>query len=571
MTGWRYAAMLGPQDAVAERAADRRLRDCGLVPAARLPGISLFVSRDCPWLSSRDGVLVVGRLLRRTDGRPCDPGDAEWGAAANAAERLTRRFWGSYVAFMPDGGGHAVLRDPSGGVPVYGFGLGDVTVWCSDIAVARALEVALHPDPDFIGSWLLHPYLRGARTGCAGVSELVPGTMVRGAAPPVMIWNPWTFAAPEARIDDREQAIERLGRALRMAIAAPFRDERDLWVQLSGGLDSSIVAAALGAAGAAPHALNYRTSTRDGDEREYARAVAQRFGLALDELLAPDPAPGLPDIGPAGFRPPPNHAILALQAAIRDHAVARGARWLIDGAGGDNIFCHSTTVAPLADAWRAGGLAAAARCAGDLSRITGSPIGRVMTMALRRGLRRRRAWKQDRTFLSRAFAGDRPEAHPWLDAPGNAWAGKREHVAALVSIRHFLERGLEEVGPHLVHPLLAQPLMETCVAIPAEMWVAGGRDRSVARDAFADLLPPAVRDRRGKGRLESLFLKTYVRDRPALRTILLDGELAQRGLIDRAALETYLAREGEPGDVLYVRILHIAALELWLAALAAPA
>jgi asparagine synthase (glutamine-hydrolysing) len=116
----------------------------------------------------------------------------------------------------------------------------------------------------------------------------------------------------------------------------------------------------------------------------------------------------------------------------------------------------------------------------------------------------------------------------------------------------------------LIHPLLAQPMIELCLAIPSFELVRGGRDRALAREAFAAWLPPAVVQRRSKGGLFSWYARLAAASAPALRAHLLDGVLAGAGLLDRAAVEAAL----DPDDLIRtgdgVDLIAAAAVESWV-------
>ena len=114
------------------------------------------------------------------------------------------------------------------------------------------------------------------------------------------------------------------------------------------------------------------------------------------------------------------------------------------------------------------------------------------------------------------------------------------------------------------HPLINQPLMEACLAIPSWLWVRGGRNRAVARQAFADLLPPTIVRRRTKGSLAAMCSQAFAQNCRALADLLLGGELSRRELIDERAVEAYLQCAGGPLDDDYFRIFDLASLELWL-------
>ena len=96
------------------------------------------------------------------------------------------------------------------------------------------------------------------------------------------------------------------------------------------------------------------------------------------------------------------------------------------------------------------------------------------------------------------------------------------------------------------------------------MWFAGGRDRAVARAAFAGRLPADVIWRRGKGRMEALCAAAYMRQRAQLRDLLLGGRLADEGLLNRSAIEAYLARDLSDGEFDYFRLIEIGDVERWV-------
>ena len=125
----------------------------------------------------------------------------------------------------------------------------------------------------------------------------------------------------------------------------------------------------------------------------------------------------------------------------------------------------------------------------------------------------------------------------------------------------------EPMAVPAVHPLLAQPLIELCLNIPSWLWARDGRNRAVARQSFAGLLPRQLIERTSKGRLESLFAKAFARSRPALRELLLEGELRRQALVDPALIEAYLKADREPPDDGYIRLFEMAALEQWLQSL----
>lgn len=113
-------------------------------------------------------------------------------------------------------------------------------------------------------------------------------------------------------------------------------------------------------------------------------------------------------------------------------------------------------------------------------------------------------------------------------------------------------------------PLLAQPVLEACLRTPSWMWIDGGLNRAVARDAFADRLPPGIRQRRSKGSYTGFLAGIYERNREVIRSMLVDGELASAGLLDIPALKAYIAQDLAPRDLSFLRLFDLCAVEAWI-------
>jgi asparagine synthase (glutamine-hydrolysing) len=154
--------------------------------------------------------------------------------------------------------------------------------------------------------------------------------------------------------------------------------------------------------------------------------------------------------------------------------------------------------------------------------------------------------------------------HPWLDARTGALPGKAAHIAAILRVQPNIEASRGYYQP-VLSPLLSQPIVETCLAIPSWQWREGGRDRSLARLAFASDLPPLILDRRVKGtpgRFAALLLDHF---RAAIGERLLGGQLAAHRIIDRAALEQVLRGHRPVPDLERIRILELVNAEAWIA------
>ena len=572
----RFLAMAGEPSALARARAARDLPS--RLPAGWTPlfdGTGLFVvgSAETRALPLPSG-CIMGRMFDRATGAAIG-GTAEPFAEAVAdtqGRHLIERCWGSYCAVLQHGrNDHWVLRDPSATQPVYAAEADGVHFYFSDLATALELRIIDRGlDPSFLGQWLTFPFLRGARTGLSAVRELLPGTLrlvESERVSTVQLWSPWTFAESARQIGDFDEAAARLREEALHTISAQAVDCGELVLELSGGLDSSVIAAAFKAAGLPFLSVNFATRSADGDERRFARAVADVTGARHFEMVEQRASVDLALPDRLRLRPGLSAVMAPLHRDLAAHGEAAGGDTFVTGAGGDNLFCYLTTASPVVDAIREHGLAFGARTAlQDVSELCGCTTWTTARFALRKWLRGQSspAWSRETDFLMRDAVADRPDPHPWLKRPAGALHGKREHIASLMRIQHNLDPEIRLSDRPFLHPLVAQPLVELCLRIPTWLWVRGGHNRAVARAAFEGLLPKEILSRRSKGRLESMCLRAYLASRAELAELLLGGFLRQDGLIDPNALETYLEQESAPADARYYRIFELASAELWL-------
>ena len=516
----------------------------------------------------KDGqAILVGQIFDCTNKRMSRLPEAIGGQECGGdLRRALHGHWGNFALFIGSDEQAEVYREPSGSVAVFRCGGAAGTIFVSDGELALQLGLLERPDLDmqFIVHWLQFPFLRTRRTGLADVTEVLPGTLTRrtgsGDWGDIQLWHPAAFVGRDRRIDDPVEATRRLRDTLQAIVPAQPDGSRAV-LRLSGGLDSSIIAASLAPAEADFSCINFATRSRDGDERDYARDVARQLGLRLVEVEEPEAARSLDRPLPPSLRPLINPLLAPYEDAVRQVADELRASLLIDGTGGDNLFCAIASAAPVIDALKGAGPRASAQAVADVAARANCTIWEVLTAAARRTWRPRRDWKEDRSFLVREALLRAPELHPWLENL-RAPAGKREHVEALVHIQHFLDRPGSSTA--LLHPLLAQPLLELCLRIPSWLWVRGGRDRAVARDAFDGLVPASVLQRRTKGSLQSMLYRSFSQLRVEMRELLVDGELARFRIVDRSSIDEALTAYAWMSDEVQMRISEMVALECWL-------
>jgi asparagine synthase (glutamine-hydrolysing) len=105
--------------------------------------------------------------------------------------------------------------------------------------------------------------------------------------------------------------------------------------------------------------------------------------------------------------------------------------------------------------------------------------------------------------------------------------------------------------------------MEVCLRIPTYHLLRGGRERGLAREAFADRIPVEILRRRDKGSIVSHAAEMLRESEPFVRELLLDGVLAGAGIVVPAELEPYIVH-GQPfREEHLMPLLACIAAEVW--------
>jgi len=558
--------------ALVDGAAALRRLPAGLLELSAIGSARLVGDGTAPLTRARNAALA-GWAFYRDGFAPCSELSSE-AAAQIVATRGTwalSALWGHYILCWADEAGRVfLLRSPVAGPPLFhthgnearlagGSGPASRCAF-TDLGLAHSLGFARGgPDPSQIDAALRYPFFRGPATEIAGINEVVPGEIIELASGRRQSgsWSPWDHSCRPPR----RAAADELRRLVGAVTGAWGRRFGRIQLELSGGLDSSIVATCLANCGARWRGMTLATTDPDGDERPYARAVTDRLGAELAERWRP--APGDPVALPDRLRV--RHGGFGLltpsDAVFLESARDYGADAIFTGAGGDNVFGYMTSSAPILDALRFAGPLASWRAAGDLARMAHDNRWKALAYAARRVLKPPPPWPIDTTLLSHRYEGPMP-AHPWTADADQAAPGQRVYGTSLFLTQSFVDAYDRALAMPMIAPLLSQPLVEFGLGLASWQWGEGGQDRALARRAFADELPREVLARRSKGRILSIFLPAFANHRERLRPFLLDGWMAGAGILDLDAMRAML--DGGAGDpITILRILEIADMEGW--------
>ena len=540
---------------------------------ASRPGVSIATTGPRPPQVREIGDgFVVGELFHSCTPMREAPGALPYGRETpeGCARQLLQRYWGRYVALLraPENRNWSVLRDPSGAREALTWRLDGVWRVASTLVLPATLRPRIKVDWSALAGVLVDPVQISGELALEGVAALAPGEL-RSLRPSGdagrLVWSP-VERAHTAGINPASARAR-----VRDAVVASTRSLARPLAEVSGGFDSSVVAAMLvDARGADAIAwVHHVVEEAEADERVFARATARRLGLTLSERVKPearlDPADlvGLRDLP----RPSLNATDTEYERAMIDGARQAGGDGFVTGQGGDAIFLT------LRSAWLGADLlhrrGAAAVLDGELQDLARSARRSVWTL-VRRAALSRLGWAGPKRRTGSPFVSAQAHKtargarrHPWLAGVAALPPGKRIQIEALTEALVVQAECARSRAAPLVHPLMSQPVMELCLPVPANILAYRGRDRAWAREMFAQDLAPEVAARRTKGDMTAYYGRMVAAGLPQLRPFLLDGQLMAHGLLDFAKLSRALDVERLAVDGLYADLMDLVAIEAW--------
>lgn len=229
-------------------------------------------------------------------------------------------------------------RDRFGIAPLVWTEAGGVFAFASEVKAFEHLpgwEARLNANA--LNDYLTHRYAMGPETFFAGVHHLSPGTWMRVDSAGRRRTATW-YALPEigAEVLAPKEATERLRAALDVAVARRRQGEGEVGLYLSGGLDSSLIAAI---SAGQRHGLRAYTHGFDGalDETDAARRVARELDTPLHMAqIRPDDINALPQIVRAMEQPVANSDVVGLWVLAA--RASRDVKAVICGEGADELF-----------------------------------------------------------------------------------------------------------------------------------------------------------------------------------------------------------------------------------------
>jgi asparagine synthase (glutamine-hydrolysing) len=422
-------------------------------------------------------------------------------------------------------------------------------------------------DLDALEAFLAFNSVPGPLTIFAGMRKLLPGHVLlwEGEGPSRLerYARPAPVPAAEVRRESEAELAEELRERLRDSVRAHLVADVPVGVLLSGGIDSSLLAA-LAAAETAEPVRTFSIGFEEGsfDERGDARRVAERYGTVHRELvLRPDAALLLPALAEAFDEPFADSS--ALPTYLVAGLAAEDVKVALSGEGGDELFGGYYTYQAdlLAQSLRRLGVGRLALLARPL--VERLPVStarasfdykakRFVAAAHLPPLERHHGWKE--IFSPDVRAELTGRRHPW-DPVGLL----REHFAETAGSELLARLQDVDARTYLVDDLLVKtdrasmahslearvPFLDPQVdalagALPTRLKVRGRRKKVLLRSAAEPLLPPEVAHGRKRG--FSIPAAAWLRGglEPFARETLSDATLRRQGYFRPEAVRRVL-------------------------------
>jgi asparagine synthase (glutamine-hydrolysing) len=231
-----------------------------------------------------------------------------------------------------------LARDPYGIKPLYYRDAGGTLEFASELRALPRGEIDLDALEAFLAfnsipsPWSIFREVRKLPAGHLLVWTEDGGVMVERFARPAPV------AEGELRGGDEAELVEELRARMRDSVRAHLLADVPVGVLLSGGVDSSLLAAlAAQETSEAVHTFTVGFAERSFDERADARRVAERYGTNHHELLLrPDPTLLLPTLAAAFDEPFADSS--ALPTYLVSQLAAQHVKVALSGEGGDELF-----------------------------------------------------------------------------------------------------------------------------------------------------------------------------------------------------------------------------------------
>jgi asparagine synthase (glutamine-hydrolysing) len=523
--------------------------------------------------------MLVGKIFDNNQHKPAQFTDEQIHALMSDSTYLSSHYWGRYVGALVNKTTQTLtlVRDPQGLSTIFYSLTPDGIVFSNELALLyEALEIKPSINISYFTNYLIPNNQALSSTPFENIQELLPGTAlnytINGSYNHTLLWNPAPFHGNF--IANENEFEEQLLATLRSCTQAWVGDAPGVCVKLSGGTDSSGIMLLLHDILPADKkliAVNYIDSkVHSSNEIEFAQEMADICNAPLH--FTDWQTVSLLDKLPINFLPNRPSMLLLfnnMHNQINEHALHNNCPELMDGQGGDHVFCSQLPPYALADYWLQRGLRGWTQPLQELSGACRMPWSSIIgnnIQAVSNFYRKKLPIEHHKlAHLDKNVLQELKQDSFYLDNElKKIYPGKAQQIKSLCHAIDYAERDQTHQAICRTHPLLSQPVIELALQIPTYQSFKDGYDRIFFRRAVSRIKKTKALWRRAKGHTNGSMTNQCAQHAPAIRDIILNGKLTASGIVDTAWFNKEIATmQHRKVDSLWA-ILHVLTSELWL-------
>ena len=487
-----------------------------------------------------------------------------------------------------------LTRDRLGIKPLYYAVKDDGSLFFASEIKAFIESNAVKPELNYnaLADFTTNRYTSGEETLYRGVMRLLPGHTLIWSDGEVHIERYWdvSFSKPEQRLSDREY-IERFGELFHDCVKSHLMSDVPLGMFLSGGIDSSAIAAVMSQLVKEPiKTFSVAFAERDSNELEFARIVAHAYQTEHHEIIvSPEQFfDQLPDLIYKEDEPIAHPSSVPLYFVSK--LAARHVKVVLTGEGSDELMAgynkyrvgiYNLMLGRQYERLTPAGIRNLIR--DSIDRLSGaSPLRRILQRTfLRLPANIQDAYldnfavfsplMQQRLFTPQAYERmedrdpyrttidyiDQSDAETILDQLLAADLKTYLHELLMKQDQMSMAASLESRVPFLDHKLV-----EFINHLPVEMKLRGWTTKYILRRAMKDVLPPEILTRKKMG--FPVPFGSWIRGqfRGVIDEYVLSERALERGIFNREYVSDLVARHSA-GENHAERLWMLVNFEIW--------
>lgn len=498
--------------------------------------------------------ILLGRIFNKESNKGYKSEDFE-SLEINEVSALSRWFWGKYVCFSVNEAKsiYTINLDRTGQLPCFYHRYPD-----GNIVLSSSIDILYHflgCRPEFnwnyLCSYLVYGNSSSIQSPFTGISEVPPACKLEVTKDSIQTlpnWDP--FGEYESR---NLQSLDPV-QALDLTLSAWIEPYQNVYVSLSGGLDSSAIAyCARGIIhqNQTLRAVNYyHSGLQSSNEVEQARRVCEDTGIELIEIDARQSLPfDAPNQANAFHpnKPVPGLISRRWSECIFDSLCKENSFTFISGHGSDHIFMRPPTKKSLSDLLLERGFMGFSKTLKQIAHFYRDPVLPILSQNLSSivgyyfGRKYKKRDIHDKLvdipdWFSKSLLKNLSDdyIHPIYEVlPSKVLPGKYEQIDAFYEGLASIHLDFNENTDPTFYPYLYEPIVGLALSYPTYSLFDHGYDRYPLRESASKKFNTKTVWRRDKSQTTGIFQLGLKKNFKSIAELCLEGQFAKQALIDR--------------------------------------